>query len=190
MFLLLIKVFEGKKIMNTKKIYNINSSFIGIIILFGIYYFIHIFLFVINKFLTAFIIKGGCFIKFFIFYVLQILYLIALFFFIFIFMEKNCINLKNIILNFIFQLIISEISMILLTYYNKIAVNKGLNQKILKETKSLGILIGAILFILFNLSRGIFIYVIKMELYLFDSYLLYSIFLIFFLFIFIIGIIF
>ena len=190
MFLLLIKVFEGKKIMNTKKIYSINSSFIGIIILFGIYYFIHIFLFVINKFLTAFIIKGGCFIKFFIFYVLQILYLIALFFFIFIFMEKNCINLKNIILNFIFQLIISEISMILLTYYNKIAVNKGLNQKILKETKSLGILIGAILFILFNLSRGIFIYVIKMELYLFDSYLLYSIFLIFFLFIFIIGIIF
>jgi hypothetical protein len=190
MFLLLIKVFEGKKIFNETKIYNLESPFIEIIILYGLYYFINIFLFIINKFLTSYIVKGGCFIKYFIFYILQILYIIALFSFIFIFLDKNCINLKNIIMNFIFHLIISEISMILLIYYNKIAVNKGLNQKILKETKSLGILIGSILFILFNISRGIFIYVIKQKIYIFDSYLLYSIFLIFFVFLFIIGIIF
>ena len=190
MFLLLIKFFEIKNFMNENKIYNINSSLTEIMILFGLYYFINIFMFIINKILTSFIVKGGCFIKYFVFYLLQIIYLISLLSFIFIFLKKNCFKRKNLILNFIIQLIISENSMILLIYYNKLAVNKGLSQKILKETKSLGILIGAILFILFNIGRGMFLCVIKMKIYLFDNYLLYIIFLIFFVFLFIIGIIF
>lgn len=190
MFLLLIKFFEVKNFMNENKIYNINTSLIEIMILFGLYYFINIFLFIINKFLTSFIVKGGCFIKYIVFYLLQVIYLISLLSFIFIFVKKNLFNRKNIIINFIIQLIISENSMILLIYYNKLAVNKGLNQKILKETKSLGILIGAVLFILFNIGRGIFLYIIKMKIYLFDNYLLYIVFLIFFVFLFIIGIIF
>lgn len=190
MFLLLIKFYEVKIFMNENKIYNINTSLIEIMILFGLYYFINIFLFIINKFLTSFIVKGGCFIKYIVFYLLQVIYLISLLSFIFIFVKKNLFNRKNIIINFIIQLIISENSMILLIYYNKLAVNKGLNQKILKETKSLGILIGAVLFILFNIGRGIFLYIIKMKIYLFDNYLLYIVFLIFFVFLFIIGIIF
>ena len=190
MFLLLIKFYEVKNFMNENKIYNINTSLIEIMILFGLYYFINIFLFIINKFLTSFIVKGGCFIKYIVFYLLQVIYLISLLSFIFIFVKKNLFNRKNIIINFIIQLIISENSMILLIYYNKLAVNKGLNQKILKETKSLGILIGAVLFILFNIGRGIFLYIIKMKIYLFDNYLLYIVFLIFFVFLFIIGIIF
>lgn len=88
------------------------------------------------------------------------------------------------------ELIISECSMILLIYYNKIAVKKGIKQRILRETKSIGILFGAILFILFNSFRGIYLYLIKLEIKFLDNYFLYSIFCLFSVFLFIFGFVF
>ena len=105
-------------------------------------------------------------------------------------MNKKFFIRKNIILSFVFGLIISEISMILLIYYNKIALNRGLNQHFLKETKSLGILFGAILFIIFSSFRGILLYIIKIKINFFDIYFLSGTFLIFFITLFIIGFIF
>ena len=104
--------------------------------------------------------------------------------FIYIFFNKTVIIRKNIILLFVFELSIFETSMIMLIHYNKLAVNKGLNQNILKKIKSLGIVFGAILFIIFNSFRGMILYIFKMNL---DSYFLYSTFLIFAILLFIIG---
>ena len=189
-FLLMIKFFETKKFLNENKIYFINSSFVEIMILFALYYFINLIFFLINKCFISFIIKGGCFIKYFVFYLLQFLYLLSLIIFIFLFLNKKYLIRKNLILSFAFGVIIYEFSMVLLIYYNKLAVNKRLNQHILKETKSMGILIGSILFILFNAFRGIFLYTIKMNNNFFDIYFMYPIFSIFFLVLFIIGLLF
>ena len=193
-FLLLIKFFELKLILKENiinyKINFINSPLNEIIILFACYYFIHMILFLINKFLTIIIIKGGCFIKYFIFYFLQLFYFLSMIAFLFLFLNTIYSIRKNIILIFVFELIISEISMILLIYYNKLAVNKGINQHILKETKSIGVLIGAFLFLLFNIFRGIFLYIIKTKINFFDCYFLYTSFSIFFLILFIIGLFF
>ena len=159
-------------------------------ILFSLYYFINMILSLINRFLAVFIIKGGCFMKYFVFYLLQIFYLISLVIFIISFLNKQYFIRKNIILSFACGLIISEISMLLLIYYNKIAVNKGLNQHILRETKALGILIGAILFIAFSSFRGILLYIIKFKINFFDAYFLSGTFFIFFITLFIIGFVF
>ena len=110
--------------------------------------------------------------------------------FIYIFYNKTVIKRKNIILLFVFELTIFETSMIILIHYNKLAVNKGLNQNILKKIKSLGIVFGAILFIIFNSFRGMILYIIKMNINFLDKYFLYSTFLIFYIFLFIIGFLF
>ena len=178
-FLLLIKFYEVKAFLNNNKIYFINSALEEIMILFSFYYLIHIILFLINKIITSFIIKGGFLVKFFII-ILHLLYILSITIFLFLFFDKNCFDRKNIILTFSLQLILSENSMILLIYYNKLVVNKGLNQHNLRETKSLGILIGSILFIIFSIVRGMFLYVIKMKLNFFDNFFLFSIFLIFY----------
>ena len=195
-FLLLIKFYESKQSLkeekpnNNYKIYFINSPLNEIMIVFALYYFIHMILFLINKFLAIIIIKGGCCMKYFILYFLQIIYFVSLIAFLFLFLNKIYSVRKNIILIFAFELIISEISMILLIYYNKLAVNKGINQLLLKETKSIGILVGAILFILFNSFRGILLYIIKMTINFFDYYFLYTTFSIFFIILLIVGFLF
>ena len=183
-FLLLIKFYETKIFLNNKKIYFMNSSLEVIMILYSLYYLIKTFLFLINKSITSFIVKGGILVKLFII-ISHFLYVLSIVIFIFIFLDKNCLDRKNIFLSFSFQLILSENSMILLIYYHKLAVNKGLNQMNLKEIKSLGILIGSLLFIIFNIIRGIFLYVIKIKLKFFDSFFLYSIFLLFYIILFI-----
>ena len=189
-FLHLFIFFESKNFLNDKKINFINSAFVEIMILFSLYYFINMILSLINRFLALFIIKGGCFMKYFIFYLFQFFYFISLIIFIILFLNKKFFIRKNIILSFVFGLIISEISMILLIYYNKIALNRGLNQHFLKETKSLGILFGAILFIIFSSFRGILLYIIKIKINFFDIYFLSGTFLIFFITLFIIGFVF
>ena len=183
-FLLLIKFLEIKHYLNINRTFYASTGFVEIIELFSIYYFINTILFLINKNITTYITKGSCFIKYFIFYLFQLFYLISLIMFIYIFFNKTVIIRKNIILLFVFELSIFETSMIMLIHYNRLAVNKGLNQNILKKIKSLGIVFGAIFFIIFNSFRGMILYIIKMHL---DRYFLYSTFLFFFILLFIIG---
>ena len=187
LFLLIFKFFKSKNYFNDNKIYFIKSSFVEIMILFSLFYFINMILSLFNRFLALFIIKGGCFMKYFVFYLLQFFYLISLVLFIILFLNKEVFIRKTIIFSFVLDLMISVLSLILLIYYNKIELNKGLNQHLLKETKALGILIGAIIFIIFSSFRGIILYIIKIKINFFDGYFLSGTFLIFFIILFIIG---
>ena len=189
-FLLLIKIFEVKIILDENITYRFKSSFDKVMIIFSAYSFINMLFFIINKYLTSFIVKGSFFIKYCVFYPLHFIYLSSIIIFNHLFLNKKNIKIISIISIFSFQLIISESSMILLIYYNKIAVNKGFNQQILKETKSLGILIGSIIFILINTLRGIYLYVYSIKIIFFDNYFLYATILVFFVSFFIIGLIF
>ena len=66
------------------------------------------------------------------------------------------------------------LSIILQIFNNKLSIKKGVNQHILKETKSIGILVGGIIFILINTLRRVFLYIVKIKLDLFDNHFLYA----------------
>jgi len=186
-FILFMKFFQSKTFLDEHKIFYLNSSFTEIMILFTCYYFIIMILYIVNKYLTSCIIKGGLFIKYCIFYPLQFIYLLSIIIINYMFLNKNDVHRTNIILIFSFQLIVCESSMILQIFYNKLAIKKGVNQHVLKETKSIGILSGGIIFILINTIRGVFLYVVKIKLDLFDNYFLYATIMIFFLILFVIS---
>jgi hypothetical protein len=186
-FIFLMKFFQSKTFLDEHKIFCLNSSFCEIMILFSCYYFIIMILYIVNKYLTSCIVKGGLFIKYFIFYPLQFIYLLSIIVINYMFLNKNDLHRTNIILILSFQLIVCESSMILQIFYNKLAIKKGVNQHVLKETKSIGILAGGIIFILINTFRGVFLYVIKIKLDLFDNYFLYAIIMAFFLILFVIS---
>ena len=156
-------------------------------LLFTCYNFIIMILYIVNKYLTSCIVKGGLFIKYCIFYPLQFIYLLSIIIINYMFLNKNDLHRTNIILICSFQLIVCESSMILQIFYNKLAIKKGVNQHALKETKSIGILAGGIIFILINTLRGVFLYIIKIKLDLFDNYFLYSTIIVFFLILFVIS---
>ena len=186
-FILLMKFFQSKTFLDEHKIFCLSSSFTEIMILFSFYYFIIMILYIINKYLTSCIVKGGIFIKYCIFYPLQFIYLLSIIVINYMFLNKNDLHRTNIILIFSFQLIVCESSMILQIFYNKLAIKKGVNQHVLKETKSIGILAGGIIFILINTLRGVFLYVVKIKLDLFDNYFLYATIMVFFLILFVIS---
>jgi len=186
-FILLMKFFQSKTFLDEHKIFCLSSSFTEIMILFSFYYFIIMILYIVNKYLTSCIVKGGLFIKYCIFYPLQFIYLLSIIVINYMFLNKNDLHRTNIILIFSFQLIVCESSMILQIFYNKLAIKKGVNQHVLKETKSIGILAGGIIFILINTLRGVFLYVVKIKLDLFDNYFLYATIMVFFLILFVIS---
>ena len=186
-FILLMKFVQSKTFLDEHKIFCLSSSFTEIMILFSFYYFIIMILYIINKYLTSCIVKGGLFIKYCIFYPLQFIYLLSIIVINYMFLNKNDLHRTNIILIFSFQLIVCESSMILQIFYNKLAIKKGVNQHVLKETKSIGILAGGIIFILINTLRGVFLYVVKIKLDLFDNYFLYATIMVFFLILFVIS---
>ena len=158
-----MKIFQSKTFLDEHKLFCLNSSLSEIMILFSCYYFIIMILYIVNKYLTSCIVKGGLFIKYCIFYPLQFIYLLSIIIINYMFLNKNDLHRTNIILILSFQLIVCESSMILQIFYNKLAIKKGVNQHVLKETKSIGILAGGIIFILINTFRGVFLYVIKLN---------------------------
>ena len=186
LFMLILKYYSIKNVLNEYKINGITSNFGEIILMFSCYYFINIFLLPFNKMMTTLAIKKRSCVKKCSFYPALLIFLITSEIFSYLFLENSMHIRKNIILCFIFEIIMYECSMIILSYYNASVIVNGLNQYSIKDMKSFGNFLGGISFIVVNFVRWVFIVISKIK--LFDSYFFYGVFSFFILLVLIIGI--
>ena len=186
LFMLILKYYSIKNFLNENKIKGIDSGFDEIILMFSLYYFINIFLLPFNKMMTSFAVKKISCVKKYFFYPTLLLFLITSEIFSYLFLLNNMNIRKNIILCFIFEIIMYECSMIILSYYNALVIVNGLKQHSIKEIKYFGNFFGGISFIGINIIR--FMFMIISSIKVFDTYFFYGIFSFFILLVLIIGI--
>ena len=162
--------------------------------LFMCFYFLNIFLYLINMWYTAIALKNKI-IKNFFYYLSLLTFLICTIFFIYYYLKcsdnsKNSFEniRKDIILIFVFTFIMNECTMIMSIFYNITGKNKGLGEKMLKEIKTISVFFAGILFLVIQIL--IIITNSQIKSLSFENYFYYFIFIGFIIIIFLINIIF
>jgi hypothetical protein len=171
---------------------NLSSVTEEYILLFTCYYFLHIFLYLINMSYTSCAIKKKC-INYTFYYLSVLLIFASNILFVYYYLQKiDGINAdkflirRNIILLFLLNLIMSECSMIMSVYYNIKGKESGFVEKTLKEVKSLSVFFAGILFSLIQ----ILIAVINSETNSFEKYFYFIVFISFIIIIYFISLLF
>ena len=138
-------------------ILNITTVTEEYIFLFTCYYFLNIFLYLINMSYTSCALKKKC-INYTFYYSSVLLTFCSNIFFVYYYLQKaDEINTdkflirKNIILLFLLNLIMNECSMIMSVYYNIKGKESGFVEKTLKDIKSLSVFFAGILFLLIQI---------------------------------------
>ena len=171
---------------------NITSVTEEYILLFTCYYFLNIFLYLINMSYTSCAIKKKC-INYAFYYSSVLLIFVSNIFFVYYYLKKtNEINTdkflirSNIIFLFLLNLVMNECSMIMSVYYNIKGKESGFVERTLKEIKSLSVFFAGILFSLIQ----ILIAVISSDTNSFEKYFYFIIFISFILIIYFISLLF
>ena len=173
-------------------ILNITSVTEEYIFLFTCYYFLNIFLYLINMSYTSCALKKKC-INYTFYYSSVLLTFCSNIFFVYYYLQKTdeinsdkFLIRRNISLLFLLNLIMNECSMIMSVFYNIKGKESGFVEKTLKDIKSLSVFFAGILFLLIQ----ILIAVISSDTNSFEKYFYFIVFISFILIIYFISLLF